>query len=408
MMTSKPVIKNESIPAENNDSESSTEESLAEGIIGVKNYIPESPKKKNFLPWHRPRKQYVREVQWCQEILKMVDEVLPENNILKYLGLPGDDLLDLRYFHEQICEPKNIQLKYLGFNNSVSASSKNKTEFNISLDEVNKLRLIDPNSIVIGDDFTQIAIDDSIAWDRSKKMGPFDVINIDLCDGFGKVEPDKFIETHYNTLRKLLTLQARRSNPWLLFLTTRTGSSHIHSTVFDKLCDLYCANLNECDGFRNSSSTKFSIYDKATLNSASETGKGISDIFIIALCKWVARILVQQNPPSTLEAKNVIGYKVYPKADHQDLVSIAIKITPTFLPGTDNVGLATVENHPNSVDECAIALQVLESVYEQIDADKILDDDSELKAQMVSVTSELLEAARYDISYYADWVNTSR
>ena len=106
MMTSKTVVKNQIVPAENNNSKSSIEESLAEGIIGVKNYTPESPTKKVFLPWHKPRKQYVRGEQWCKEILKMVDEVLPENNILKYLGLPGDDLLDLRYFHEQICDGK--------------------------------------------------------------------------------------------------------------------------------------------------------------------------------------------------------------------------------------------------------------------------------------------------------------
>ena len=102
MMTSKPVTRDQIIPVENNESDSSNSESLVEGIIGIKNYVPESPKKKDFLPWHRPRKQYVREMQWCREIIEMVDEVLPENNVLKYLGLPGDDLLDLRYFHEKI------------------------------------------------------------------------------------------------------------------------------------------------------------------------------------------------------------------------------------------------------------------------------------------------------------------
>lgn len=404
-MPSKPQTKNQHSSERNNASESSSDESLADGIIGVKNYIPESPRKKDFLPWHRPRKQYVRGKQWCQEILKMIDEVLPENNILKYLGLPGDDLLDLRYFHEQICEPNNIHLKYLGFNDSVSARSKNKTEFNISLDEVNKLRFVDPSSTVIGDNFTQIAIDDSFAWERSRKMGPFDVINIDLCDGFGKVEPDKFVETHYNTLKKLLTLQARRSNPWLLFLTTRTGSSHIHSTVFAKLCDLYCSNLNECDDFRKSSNLKFSIFDKETLTSASSSSKGVSDIFMISLCKWIAKLLVEQQPPSVLEVKNVIGYKIYAKADHLDLVSIAIKISPTLLPGTDKVGLATAENQHTPVDECDIALQVLESVYQQINADQVLNDDKDLNDQMIKTTSDLLEAARYDVTDYKDWAH---
>ena len=387
-------------------SEPEPTESLSDDIIGVSEYSAEVPQKKEFLPWHRPRKQFVREMQWCDEIIKLVDEVLPENNILKYLGLPGDDLLDLRYFHEKICEPKNLRLRFLGFNNSATAISDNKTEFNISRDEVSKLDLVDPASDIIGDDICQLADMDSVAWNRATRLGPFDVINIDLCDGFGKVEPDPFVQTHYTALSNLLALQARRPHPWLLFLTTRCGSQHIHETVFSKLQELYQENLKSCGGFKEISEEKFSIASKEGIEAASKSEKGISDIFMVSLCKWIAKFLVGQAPPAKLEVKSVIGYKVYPKADHQDLVSIAIKIVPTLLPEGDPIGLATPSELLTKPNECEMALQVLKSVSGQINADDVLKVDNELRKKMIATTSDLLDAARYDVTSYAAWAES--
>jgi len=393
-------LHEESAPGDEGDA------SLADDIFGIAEYIPETPKKKDFQPWHKPRKQYVRESQWCEEILKMVDEILPENNVLKYLGLPGDDLFDIRFFHEQICVQKNLKIKFLGFNTSVTATSDNKAEFNISLDEVTKLPYVDPGSEVIGDDITDIASRDSFAWDKFRKMGPVDVINIDLCDGFGKHPPDKFVKTHYNTLAQFLSLQARRQNPWLLLLTTRTGIDHIDANVLTILKALYNNNLTKCSNFQNSSAAKFSINNANDIDEACKTGKGVSDIFIISLCKWVAQLLVQQDPSSKMEVRSVIGYKVYPTASHQDLVSVAIKIIPTASITNDPLGLVqpTPLDNKENPDECSMAVQALKSVAQQVDADVMLDDDPALKKRMITEFSDLLDSARYDISKYLDWL----
>lgn len=406
-MNSNPEVSQSDLPDEESDPDNEADGSLANDIFGVSEYIPESPKKKNFLPWHRPRKQYVRESQWCEEILKMVDEVLPENNVLKYLGLPGDDLFDIRYFHKQICKQKNLKIKFLGFNTSVTATSSNKAEFNISLDEVNKLPYVDPGSDVIGDDICDIANKESVAWDRFRKMGPVDVINIDLCDGFGKHPPDKFIETHYNTLAQFLSLQARRPNPWLLLLTTRTGLNHIQSDVLNILKRLYNDNLTKCTNFQITSASKFSITNKSEIDEACKTEQGVSNIFIVSLCKWIAQLLLQQNPASKMEVRSVIGYKVFQEAVHQDLVSIAIKIVPTTTVTSDLIGLVNpaTQDTPN---ECTMAVQAIKSVAQQVDADAILDEDPKLKNRMIAEFSDLLESARYDVSEYFDWAGGIR
>ncbi len=377
------------------------DKSLASELFNMDEYSPEERQKKEFLPWHKPRKQFVRHHQWCEQIHSMLQEFTPENKVLRYLGLPGEDLLDLRYFHSQICAPLDLKLKFLGFNRGANRNSGEQSELNLSLDEINKLGNIDPQSDIIGDDICQLAIPESVAWNRTCTIGPYDVINIDLCDGFGKHGPNQFRETHYNALHQLMTLQARKPAPWLLLLTTRTSSADIHEAIMTILKGLYNSNLTVHSTFREASFEKFGINDEASLDSILESEKGVSDIFLVSLCKWIASIAVSQNPPSKLEVKSVLGYKVAEQANFQDLVSIAIKITPTFIVGRDAIGLSNA--HATGPNECQMAIQALNRIARQKDVDDILSKDEELLAEMISMSAEILKDARYDVSTYPDW-----
>ncbi len=384
------------------DPQTFQENSHTDDIIGVDDYTaPEARTPKGFKPWHKPRKQFVRSRQWCAQISRMISDVFPENNTLKYLGLPGDDLLDLRYIHQQICKPNNLKLKFLGFNYNANPASSKGAELNISLDEISKLELIDPSSDVIGDNICQIANQNSVAWDRTKKMGPFDIINFDLCDGFGNQAHDGFKDNHYNTVYQLMSLQARRTNPWLLLLTTRTGQQHTNTGVLNRLRDLYNKNLVDCPEFLRESSNKFAINDSTSLAAVTAVSKGISDVFLISICKWIATLAARQNPAAKVEIKSVIGYNIDPQVNHQDLISIAIRIEPTLAGAVDPVGLA---NHQATLpDECATALQALNKVHTLRDADSILSGDKELMGEMITETASLLSAARYDVSAYEAW-----
>ena len=61
------------------------ENSFADGIVQIGAYKASSPEKKEFLPWHRPRKQFVRHYQWCTQIDRMLQEAPRADGILKYL-----------------------------------------------------------------------------------------------------------------------------------------------------------------------------------------------------------------------------------------------------------------------------------------------------------------------------------
>lgn len=380
------------------------EEDLVDQIFGTTEYALQAPYVKTFLPWHRPRKQFVRNHQWCEQMVKLLEEYTPGNQTLKYFGLPGIDLLDIRYFHDQVCLPKGLRFRYLGFNSGIHPSNIENTDFNVSLDEVHKLSLIDPTSEIIWDDFCSISNSSSIAWNKAKSFGPYDVINLDLCDGFGLHPPGGFENTHYNAVNSLLSIQSRNMNPWILLLTTRVGKSHTHPDTLKTLIEKYISNLQLHADFKAESIGKFNIDTSESLNTAIEQEDGLLKVFLVGLCKWFMGLAVAQNPPTKVEVKSVLGYSVETTAECEDLISIALKFIPTFLPSEDALGLANaIRSNP---DECKMAIQAIGQVSRRKNVDSILLGDETLNKEMIKESGALLELARYDVDAYYAWINS--
>lgn len=377
-------------------------EEHSDDIVGATSYELPVQQKKDFLPWHQPRKQFVRHYQWCEQIGLLLQDMQPVDNVLKYLGLPGVDLLDLRHFHGEICAPRNLMLRFLGFNVAANPKSPNQTELNISLDEVRRLEWVDSRSDVIADDFTRLANDSSIAWKRALAFGPYDVINLDLCDGFGLHAPGRFDDTHYNALNKLMSLQARTKTPWLLLLTTRAGQQHVHADVLKAILVKYLANLSDCPAFKQASAELLNIEDGTSLDTAVATEGGILSIFLCGLAKWLVGMALEHQPPTLTEVKSVVGYRVEQGVTHEDLISLALRFTPTFQATSDPLGLANLAIE--QPDECALSVKVLKRVAKRKDADKLLKDDNALLAKMTEASAALLAVARYDPEAYRIWL----
>ncbi len=378
------------------------EEQMVDGIFPITAYEIPSRKAKEFLPWHRPRKHFVRQNQWQEQIEKLAKSGELEHGTIRYLGLPGTDLLDIRHFQRTLCEPYNLKLCFLGFNTAANPRDSGQTDLNISLDEVCKLRGIDSSSDVIPDDFCRLADGSSVAWSRAKKLGPFDVINIDLCDGFAIHQPGTLDNNHYNAVSKLMALQAGKKQPWLLFLTTRTGISDINHEVLTKLIERYRRNLAECVSFKERSEMDFRIATDYDLSQAVQTSKGHLSVFLVALCKWMIGIGVGQQPPFKVSVTSTLGYRVSPKATHNDLVSIAFRFDPTFAAAPDPMEIARVEDARPS--ECQLATAMVRRVKNLKCVDAILRDDHATNDCMVEATAELLALARYDIAEFRAWV----
>ena len=286
---------------------------MDDDMFPITAYETPSREKKPFLPWHRPRKHFVRHEQWQQQIELLVQAGELEDQTIRYLGLPGTDLLHTRHFYRTLCEPKELKLRYLGFNKAADPQNAGQTELNISLDEVSKLPGIDPRSEIIPEDFCLLANDGSNAWIRAKSLGPFDVINIDLCDGFATHQPGSLNRNHYDAVTKLMALQSGKKQPWLLFFTTRTGFQDINADVLNTLIEKYRRNLSECVTFQKKSSTDFGIATEADLFREVQTPDGHLSVFLVALCKWMIRIGVGQQPPFKVSVTSTLGYRVLPR-----------------------------------------------------------------------------------------------
>lgn len=372
-------------------------------IISESAYAASRPAQRNFLPWHLPRKQYVRHHQWCEQIRRMLDASRPIDGTLKYFGLPGTDLLDLRHFHAEVCERLGINLRFLGFNTAAKPASQAQVDLNISLDEVRRLPRVDQGSDVIGDDFVQVANEKSIAWKRTRELGPYDVINLDLCDGFAAHAPELDI-THYAAMSKLLALQARNKNPWLLLLTTRAGKQHVHPEVLERLRGKYQNNLVECPPFKEVSREHFAIEDGTALESAIATNSGLLPVFLCGLCSWLIGIALRQQPPTKVEVKSVIGYRVNLESECEDLISLALLFKPTMQATGDPLGLANQRS--TGLDECESSAQALRRVVKRKDVDFILKENENLNSRMIDAMARLLELARYDPGAYRTWATT--
>jgi hypothetical protein len=277
-----------------------------------------------------------------------------------------------------------------------------QVELNISLDEVKKLELVDPLSDVIPDDFCRLADESSMAFKRTRNLGPYDVINLDLCDGFGSHAPGIMDDTNYNAVAQLLALQVHNKHPWLLLLTTRAGQCHVHAESLDRLVPKYAQNLVDCKEFLGASTEAFSIADSALMEEALKNPTGFLGVFLTSLCKWLAILAMSTNPQSETEVKSVIGYRVDRDCSCEDLISIAFCFEPRLARVSDPLGL--VSQPTQSIDECKIATQALRRVAKLVNADHILERDQAVRKEMTDSTALLLEIARYEKDEYYKWV----
>jgi hypothetical protein len=179
----------------------------------------------------------------------------------------------------------------------------------------------------------------------------------------------------------------------------------VDAQVLELLLGKYTENLATCVSFRSASREKFAIETKEALLKAAATPSGLLPVFLTGLCKWFLGLALAHQPPISVELCSVVGYRVAKNTVHEDLISLALRFTPTFAPAGDPLGLA---NKPvKTPDECSLSTRALKGVAKRVDADKKLADDANLNQKMIEATARLLEIARYDVDAYRIWLRSA-
>lgn len=363
--------------------------------------------KKKFSPWHRPRKQFIREEQWCAEINSLVDTINFDGRPLRYIGLPGNELFDLRTIHELICKPRELRLKFLGFNNSSGVEDDAGFELNLSTVEVRELERVDGTSKVMPDDFKSLGARNSIAWSNAREFGHYDVVNVDLCDGLFAGKPQATSESYYNAIQELINLQACRGEPWLLFMTSRVGANVVHSDTVTKLKGLIERNLKDCQNFAKATKRHLDFESMSEVEALLKESKGFSDLFITGVTKWLISLGLSSTPQWRVSLKSIWNYTVYPEATYPDLLSLAFEFAPVHIPAQDRAGLATNSkgtSTPKPPSECMLAADAVPCVATAINVDSHLEKDPATKAKYVEKSANLYEKARYPGADYSAWL----
>lgn len=368
----------------------------AEGGYGNLKYAAPRTAPKEFKPWHKPRKQFVRR-NHLAGLLRPLLNAREAEDPLCYLGLPGTDLLDLRYLHEELCQESERPFRFLGFNKEATPGSPAQLQLSVSLDEVRRLPNVDKQSDVIHEDFRRISDQKSVAWSYARRLGPFDVINIDLCDGLASESPQNS-ESIYDAIALLMALQAKNPNPWILLITTRIGRRMFDTNAERRLMDHFRHNVTSCEGFAEACEQ---VLD-ANANSIDPEECSELDLLILmtaAIGKWLSK-LAQIQGPSRVELARTEGYRVNPRSDVEDLVSLALRFDPVFeVPANP---LSPAIHSP--VDECDIAKAILRKASSRNNVDAILKMCPVLNEEMIVESMRLLAKARYNVCEYRTWL----
>ncbi|KAF0220416.1 MAG: hypothetical protein FD174_1317 [Geobacteraceae bacterium] len=357
--------------------------------------------KSDFKPWHKPRKQWVRKFQWIQEVEKLSQQLRFENGRpLKYLSLPGKDLLDVRCIHGW-CQANKVNLRFLGFNDPSDPADPNDSELNLSVAELAQREFIDCESLVVPDKFERIGDTSSIAYTRMIEAGPFDIINLDLCNSIAGHVPLEKQDDYYNAIFRIIEFQkSKKAQPWLLFITTRANEKAVNPSAGRKLFQCIEDNAKLSDEFRGRLATELGIDF-----SLSNPGVTSRNLVGLGLGKWLLKLLIDGQPKWSLKMLDSAEYKVYPPSAAPDMLSLAFECSLIVQPPNDSVGLA---RHPNTLiaevaEEKDFALGLIDSVKNIMDLDVMMHGDEQLRKTMIDEAAHLMTDARYDGAKYKAW-----
>lgn len=360
------------------------------------------PRRTEFAPWHHPVKQRVRTSQWQELVRRLIGARSVDGGVLRYFTLPGPDLLDVRVLAD-ICAPRNVAIEYFGFDAAMRASQVGTSRFEIE-SALRQARRITDQAVIYPDQLQNIAISNSQAARQLSLQRPFDVVNVDACHHLAYCPADRQ-KSLFDALRSLLAHQMDATEPWLLFVTTRTEPD-LMAGPGDQLKRAVDCNLqSSADGFRPALADAIQG-DAATIAEAvAEVWKSPGDRFLklyaVGLAKYLLQFfLAQPNRPANVELASTCAYRVF--SDEPDMLATAFRITPdarvVFAPGEQPPSTAALE-----VER---AIRAAKRVSRIRDIDGELAGDPALCLQAARESVVLLRASNYDIEAYAEWLRT--
>lgn len=341
-----------------------------------------------FLPWHKPRKQWIRDKQWWRQISLHILPHLTGNDTVRYFGLPGDDILDVRYLQNKLSDVgKSVFI--LGLLNSDKGWESAQKQLSKALDSSG----IHKDSVIEKLNFDHLDNPRSLAYKKMEKFGHFDVVNLDFCDN---VIAPHLKSRRLSAIENLLAYQFQVvPRRWLLFLTTRSSKSSSCLETFDVLAECLDQNLMAED-FWQEFQERFKSAPLAgrSLDREALDGQHFISAYTVGIFKYLVNQAVENGYKIKLDS--VVRYSIEGESAGPDMISMCLVFTKLIkTPGV-------VSDSP--LTEPAVALRGLRKLSEMRSVDEIIVEDLEKYAVCVKQKIGLLEKAGRNVDGYLESV----
>ena len=358
-------------------------------IFGEADIELSPPAIKQFRPWHKPRKQFVRREQWLAELSQLANDEDLDEKTFRYFSLPGQDLLDIRYLLESFCEPRKMTMRFLGFDQST-----NEVAFNSAMQTIRHKELVENGSTVHNLRLQDAGNPTSRARKHLHDHGPFQAINLDLCDGFAGPQIFSADNNLFAAMQAILELQGRTQQSSLVFITTRIDDANVDGAALEAFAKIIDSNVSSCLPFSEE------LEKHGQISEPSAAALGAEDCFLVGIAKW----LLEEAHKAKLDfdLRSVLTYKVNGDNALDDLASIALRLSPNRDLTPDDHGLSS--SKAAGIDlACAQAKRIPGCVIQRRSVDQRLADDPEVRESCLSESESLLTSAGMQIDGFRDW-----
>jgi hypothetical protein len=387
----------------------------------------------DFKPWHRTHKQYIREHQWNSAITRLIKQLrskpeqtpatldgpdvttevdlvegepAPVGRRIRCFTLPGEDLLDLQCAWHAITT-ENCSMQFLGFNSDLQ-NHRSEANSGVSEAALNMRDRVYKESTVKGYQFQDIASENSKAWAEFRKYGPYDWVNLDLCDTLVPSTNGDLTRRTYSALTQMLKYQvANRTQPWLMFITTQVDLEVTDQVGMCKLVSPTIDNMRDNNGFAQIIGERLPSvlsFNEPACDVSKLSPDQLVNTFGVLLGKWLCKVLFSGQPQCSIRLLSTYRYVINQEKDVH-MLSMSFWMKPLVAPPTDVTGLSQGTSSPQAMPtELELAMGLLRQTETVLDVDAILGADQVLRKALVESQADLLAGSGYDRGEYLNWL----
>ncbi len=348
-------------------------------------------------PWHRPRKQYVREKQW-QYYTRHLIRVLKKRNALKggilnYFSFPGIDHFDVEVIGEVVTNA-GLKLETLGFL-SEAEKAPVKARSQVRLESLIKKDLIEDTSATVPYRIQDIVPVTGQAYREVERRAPFHIINIDAC---GSIAPPsaQHSDRIITALHHLVGLQLNQMrHPWLLFVTTDVRLDTLSCEVRSRLEDVIKRNAENSENFKQGAINCLGDANVDDLEDAINCAKDplrFQSLFSLGFSKWLLHNA--QVEKWDVECLRFYGYSTSQDARQISMPCLAYEFKPRPIDYNDQIRIVESPT-PRPVKETDYSMRAIESTQKMKNIDCLFAKKPEMGVEYAKKQRDLLTNAGY-------------